>query len=70
MNEEKKEINKLRADLRYYKIANKEFKKQNSFLRYENFLVKQSNKRYKKQIMEMKYLFMELLEKEVINGRD
>ena len=65
MNEEKKEINKLRANLRYYRIANKEQKKQNSFLRYENFLVKQSNKRYKKQIMEMKYLFMELLEKEV-----
>jgi hypothetical protein len=61
--EYKKEINKLKANLWYYKKSNQIIKKQNSFLRYDIRLLEIKLKRVKKSNQEKDYLIMELLKK-------
>lgn len=61
------ERNKLRANLRYYKIMNKEFKKQNSFLRYDIYCYQSKIKRLERKLQEKDYLIMELLKKTEVN---
>jgi len=62
--EYKKEINKLKANLWYYKKTNQIIKKQNSFLRYDIRLLELKLKRVKKSNQEKDYLIMELIKKE------
>ena len=57
----KKELNRVRANLRYQREANKTIKKQNSFLRYDNYLLKSKLTRLERIQRENSYLIIELL---------
>ena len=65
MNEEelKTLINKLRSHLRYYKVANREYKRLNIILRRKARQFYVRVKELKKEHMEKDYLIVELLKK-------